>query len=68
MIKECNTRIYGIHVQVKGMFTEILDLFTRLGHDQMDYSYCYFVNFMYMYDLTTKIFIYFLKSFIYAAN
>jgi hypothetical protein len=47
------------------MFNEILDLFTRLGHDQMDYSYCYRANYMYMYDLTTKIFIYFLKSFIY---
>ena len=44
------------------MFHEILDLFTRLGHDQMDYSYCYYANYMYMCDLTTKIFIYFLKS------
>jgi hypothetical protein len=46
------------------MFNEILDLFTRLGHDQMDYNYCYFVNYMYIYDLTTN-FIYFLKSFIF---
>ena len=37
------------------MFNEILDLFTRLGHDQMDYSYCYCANYMYMCDLTTKI-------------
>jgi hypothetical protein len=31
------------------MFNEILDLFTRLGHDQMDYSYCYFVIYVYIY-------------------
>jgi hypothetical protein len=47
------------------MFNEILDLFTRLGHDQMDYSYCYCANYMYMCDLTTKIFYLFSQSFIY---
>ena len=51
------------------MFNEILDLFTRFGHDQMDYSYCYFVIYVYIYDLTTN-FIYFCKNFVfmYAAN
>jgi hypothetical protein len=52
--KECSESFYSIHVQVKGMFNEILDLFTKLGHDQMDYSYCYFVTYMYIYDLTTN--------------
>jgi hypothetical protein len=51
------------------MFNEILDLFTRLGHDQMDYSYCYYANYMYMCDLTTKKFYLFSQEFyIYTAN
>jgi hypothetical protein len=40
--------------KIKGMFTETLDLFTRLGHDQMDYNYRYIINYMYMYALTTN--------------
>jgi hypothetical protein len=47
------------------MFHEILDLFTRLGHDQMDYSYCYYANYMYMCDLTTKKFLFIFSKVLY---
>jgi hypothetical protein len=47
------------------MFNEILDLFTRLGHDQMDYSYCYYANYMYMCDLTTKKFLFIFSKVLY---
>ncbi len=68
--EECSTRIHGLHVRVKGVFNEILDLFTRLGHDQMDHNYCYFVIYICIYDLTTKILFFFFKglSFMYTIN